>query len=81
MEDFKERKFGHLTVRIDRPQCIGTSNCMSVAPEVFEFDDESIVSFKEETADIQPERLTEACSVCPVDALFVIDASGKQLVP
>ena len=54
---------------------------MNVAPEVFEFDEEGIVSFKGEAADIQRERLTEACSVCPVDALFVIDASGKQLVP
>ncbi len=81
MEDFVERKFGDLTVRIDRTQCIGTSNCMNVAPEVFEFDEDGIVSFKGAAADIQGERLTEACSVCPVDALFVIDAGGKQLVP
>lgn len=81
MEDFVERKFGDLTVRIDRTQCMGTSNCISIAPEVFELDDEGIISFKSEDGDIQLERLTEACSVCPVDALFVIDASGKQLVP
>jgi ferredoxin len=81
MEDFVERKFGDLSVRIDRTQCIGTSNCISIAPEVFELDDEGVVSFKEKDTDIRRDRLTEACSVCPVDALFVIDASGKQLVP
>jgi ferredoxin len=81
MEDFKERKFDHLTVRIDRTQCIETSNCISIAPELFELDDEGVVSFKEKDTDIQRDRLTEACSVCPVDALFVIGAGGKQLVP
>lgn len=32
-------------------------------------------------ADIERERLIDACDVCPVDALIVTDANGKQLVP
>jgi ferredoxin len=75
MEDFVERKIGDLTIRIDR------TNCMKGAPDVFEFDDEKICAFKASSGEIERERLIEACGVCPVDALTVIDADGKQLVP
>ncbi|MGH7431095.1 MAG: ferredoxin [Candidatus Methylomirabilales bacterium] len=66
---------------MDRALCISTSNCMKVAPEVFEFDAETICSFKAAPPDIERERLIDACDVCPVDALIVIDEGGKQLVP
>ena len=81
MEDFVERKIGDLTIRIDRTNCMSTSNCMKVAPDVFEFDDEKICTFKASSGEIERERLIEACGVCPVDALTVIDAEGRQLVP
>ena len=54
---------------------------MKVAPEVFEFDAENICAFKADPPDIERERLIDACDVCPVDALIVIDECGKQLVP
>jgi ferredoxin len=42
---------------------------------------EGIVRFRE-TAQIVPrERLILACDVCPVDAIIVTDADGRQLVP
>ncbi|MGH7381616.1 MAG: ferredoxin [Candidatus Methylomirabilales bacterium] len=76
-----ERKISGLTVRIDRALCIGTSNCMKVAPTVFEFDAENVCAFKAAPPDIERERLIDACDVCPVDALIVMDEGGKQLVP
>lgn len=81
MEGFVERKIGNLTVRIDRLRCISSSNCMELAPEVFEYDEEKICAFKQAPGPIERERLVEACDICPVDALLVFDASGKQLVP
>jgi len=81
MQDFVERKLGDLTVRIDRLRCIASSNCMEVAPEVYEYDGETICAFKDNPGPIERERLIEACDICPVDALSVIDATGKQLVP
>ena len=81
MEDIVERKIGDLTVRIDRLRCIGSSNCMELAPEIFEYDEEKICAFKQVPGPIERERLIEACDICPVDALLVLDASGKQLVP
>ncbi|MFQ5882508.1 MAG: ferredoxin [Candidatus Methylomirabilales bacterium] len=79
--EFVERKIRGLTIRIDRRLCISTSNCMKVAPEVFEFDDENICAYKESLPDIERERLIDACDVCPVDALIVIDENDKRLVP
>ena len=76
-----ERKIGDLTVRIDRETCISTGNCMKVAPDVFEFDGEKICVFRGDLPAIERERMIEACHVCPVDALIVIDAGGAQLVP
>ena len=80
MADFLERKIGDLTVRIDRTTCIGTANCAKVAPEIFVLDDERIVTFVEPPDDVEPDRVVEACDVCPVDALSVFDADGRQLV-
>ena len=81
MSDTVERQFGDLKVVIDRGTCIATENCMVVAPEVLELDDDQICRFKQDAGNVDRDTLIEACRVCPVDALSVIDASGKQLVP
>jgi ferredoxin len=81
MSDLPEMKISGLLIKIDKGTCIGTGNCIKVAPEIFEFDNEKIVSFKNEISDIEQDRLTEACSVCPVNALFTISEEGKQIVP
>ncbi len=81
MAESQERRFGDLTVRIDRGTCIGSGNCMRLAPEVFEFDDSRIITFKPDAPEIEGARLLEACRVCPVDALSVVGPGGEQLVP
>ncbi len=81
MSQFVERRIGGCTVRIDRWTCIASQNCIKLAPEVFELDEENVVSFRADAAEIERERLIEACSVCPVDALQVIDERGQQVVP
>ncbi len=81
MDAVVERTVGDLTVRIDRLLCVGFGDCIDVAPDLFEFDDEGIVVFREPAPAIDRERLLEACDVCPVDALSVHDPAGQQLVP
>jgi len=81
MDDIVERKVSDLLVKIDRPGCIGSKNCINATPDLFELDDEQICSFKENTEGILQENIVEACSVCPVSALFVYDLQGNQLVP
>lgn len=80
-DDIEEQTVSGLTIRIDRTRCIGTGNCVAVAPEVLELGSDQIVTFVDEPEDIDRERLIEACAVCPVDALFVIDEDGNQIVP
>ncbi len=79
--DFPEQKISGLNIKIDRTMCIGTANCIRVAPDVFELDDEKICTFKINIPQIGKEILIESCSVCPVNALYAVDESGKQLVP
>ena len=75
-----EREINGLTVEIDRSLCIGSGSCTGLAPEIFEIDEQNLVRFRDETPDIDTERLKEACAVCPVDALRVRDGK-EQVVP
>lgn len=80
-ERFADRDVGDLTVRVDRNTCIASENCIELAPEVFELDEESIVRVKADPPEIDRGRLAEACGICPVDALTLLDADGTQIVP
>ncbi len=75
-----ERTVGDLTVRVDRTLCVGFGDCVQEAPEAFRLDEEEVVVF-ESPEQVGCERLLRACEVCPVDAISVFDAGGKQLVP
>lgn len=72
MTEIRERRISGLTVRIDRDACIGSGACVKAAPEVFVLDDRQIVTFTAEPADIDPDRLRDACESCPVFALEVV---------
>jgi ferredoxin len=75
-----QRTISGLTIEIDESMCIGSGNCVNVAPEIFVIGEDNIVAFKDETPDIDQNRLIESCSVCPVDALIAKD-DGEQIVP
>ena len=74
-------EIGDLTVKIDRFLCVGFGDCIDVGPDLFEFDDDGIATFREGAEAVARQRLIEACDICPVDALLVVDASGEQIVP
>lgn len=76
-----ERRVGDLTVRIDRLLCVGFADCVDEAPEAFVLDAEGLVVFASTPGSIPDERLRRACEACPVDALTVLDAQGRQIVP
>ncbi|PSQ69799.1 MAG: ferredoxin [Bacteroidetes bacterium QH_2_64_26] len=81
MDDTREREISSRTVRIDRTLCIGSGNCVNIAPEIYVIREDNIVDFKEDPPDIEQGRLEEAASLCPVDALIVEDEDGEQIVP
>lgn len=76
-----ERRIGELTVRIDRLLCVGFADCVDEAPEAFALDEEGLAAFRSATEATPEERLLRACEACPVDALTVLDAQGRQIVP
>ncbi|MEX0600220.1 MAG: ferredoxin [Rhodothermales bacterium] len=80
-KDIEARGVSGLTVRVERPVCIGSENCVSLAPEVFVLGDDQVVTFVDDVQDIDRERLLEACRICPVDALVVTGPDGEQIVP
>lgn len=80
-EQYEEQTFDGLRIRIDRARCIGTGNCVNVAPEVFELGADQIVTFCDDARAVERDRMVEACRVCPVDALFAYDEDGNQLAP
>ena len=52
----------------------------AVVPEVLAYDAQQIIDFLEDPPDdVEPERLYEACAVCPVDALRLLDADGEEV--
>ena len=67
-------------IEIDRELCIGDQACCSEAPNTFEMDGENIAIVTAAQGDSDAEILA-AAKVCPVDAIKLFDASGKQIWP
>lgn len=80
-EQYEEQTFEGLRIRIDRTRCIGTGNCINVAPEIFELGEDQIVTFRDDAQAVERDRMIEACRVCPVDALFAYDEDDTQRAP
>ena len=81
MSELPERKIGDVTVRIRRDGCISTGACVKAAPEVFQLDSRQVVSFVEPGAEIDEDRLVDACQFCPVGALEAVAGDGEKLAP
>lgn len=81
MSEIDERTFAGLRIQIDRGLCVGFGDCVSEAPEGFQLDADDIAVFGERPESAGREKLLRACETCPVDALTVWAADGKQLVP
>lgn len=79
-QGFEERIIHGLRLRIDRELCVGFGDCVQQAPGAFRLDDEGLAVFTNPDQTGR-EALLLACDACPVDAITVWDAEGRQLVP
>ena len=69
-----------LTIKINR-RCIGSGNCVAVAPEVFELDLFGKAHVRaDRPADVDEDIVLEAARDCPVEAIL-IERDGQQLFP
>ncbi len=69
-----------LIVSIDQSRCIGAGNCVNIAPEAFQLDDEH-VAYLIDPASVDDDRLLEAARSCPTDAIYLDTENGEPLYP
>jgi ferredoxin len=67
-------------ISVTRELCSSNAKCVSLAPEVFELDDDDLcVVLDPESA--KDKRILLAARACPVDAITLVDADGEQVWP
>ena len=67
-------------IEVDREACIGAAPCVTVAPGVFQLDEENkaiIVDAKGADDD----TILLAAESCPVQAIILFDEDGEQIYP
>jgi ferredoxin len=69
-----------MKARVDRDVCIGSAMCVSIAPEVFELDDEGLSRVVNPDAGDE-DLLREAAENCPMQAIILEDDQGNQIYP
>jgi len=69
-----------LKIKVDRNLCIGVSNCVAIAPTVFELDEENKAVVLDPSS-VDDDTLMEAAESCPEKAIIVEDDEGRQLYP
>ncbi|GAA3530092.1 ferredoxin [Amycolatopsis ultiminotia] len=63
-----------MEVGVDRERCEANAVCLGFAPEVFDLDDdENLVITSGPFVGEQVERVSQAVSGCPKNALFITD--------
>lgn len=70
-----------MKITIDKNLCIGDGSCVSIAPKVFELDEEGKAKvINEQGADEETIKL--AAESCPVSAIVLTDEkTNKQIFP
>lgn len=81
---------------VDRELCIGAASCISIYPQVFQFDDENkaVILRKNrvrtsektdvdmlEVSSLDNDILLLAAQSCPTAAIFLFDENGNQIYP
>ena len=66
--------------RVDRDVCIGSAVCVSIAPDVFELDDQGQSHVANADAGTEA-QFREAAESCPAQAIILEDDQGNQIYP
>jgi len=65
---------------VERDECIGAAPCVTVAPGVFQLDDDNR-AYVVDMNGADAETILLAAQACPVQAIKVFDETGKQIYP
>ncbi|MBI3443706.1 ferredoxin [Candidatus Woesebacteria bacterium] len=72
---------GKLKIAIDRNLCIGAASCVAIAPQAFQLDNEAKAIILPTAGSETEQSLMDAARSCPVAAIIINDATGKQIFP
>lgn len=67
-------------ITVDRDLCIGAAPCVTVAPGVFQLDDEN-KAYVVDPKGADDETILLAAQACPVQAIILHDEEGNQIYP
>ncbi|MFH7340332.1 ferredoxin [Streptomyces sp. KHY 26] len=67
-------------LRVDPGHCIGSGMCAGAAPDLFTLDGDRSHPVREHLPD-GDERALDAADICPMRAITVRDADGKEIGP
>ncbi len=69
-----------LRIAVDRTACVGSGDCMEIAPGVFELDEEGIATVVDASA-ADRETLLLAAERCPSQAIKLWELDGTRVYP
>ncbi len=69
-----------MRVRVNRDLCQGMAYCFSVAPTVFELDEQGKAVLLDPSS-VDDDTLLEAAESCPLGAIILEDEQGNQVYP
>ena len=67
-------------IEVDRELCIGAAPCVTVAPAVFQLDEENKAYVVDQNG-ADAETILLAAQACPVQAIKIFDEEGNQVYP
>jgi ferredoxin len=70
-----------LRVEVDHSECVSSGACVLEAPEAFSFQEgsEALAVPLPGAAELPDERLIEVAELCPMMAIHVYDADGREV--
>ncbi|OGL73750.1 hypothetical protein A3E39_03805 [Candidatus Uhrbacteria bacterium RIFCSPHIGHO2_12_FULL_60_25] len=80
MSDSSPKPLKISKVEVDRDVCIGAAPCVTVAPGVFQLDEENKAYVVNQNG-ADAETILLAAQACPVQAIKVYDENGVQIYP
>ncbi len=70
-----------MKITVDRSKCRGHRNCITTAPDVFDFDEEFKAVVIDPKGD-SDEKIVKAAKLCPTAAIILEDENtGKRIFP
>ncbi len=69
-----------MKVKVDRSLCVGISNCVAVAPTVFQLDKDNKATVLD-ISSVDEDKIMSAAESCPVNAIIIEDDQGNQIYP